>query len=303
MWRQRAARAWGDGGAQSQTVAKVMELAENAAVSDDSLLHIARKEAKAADSKVETKTLASRLAALRDYLNGGNVDWAEAHGFVLDMAQQIMEKSAKRNDALWKQYPELHEMGMSLEKGSKDYREVVYKYGSWAGATKELARHGVKLTLTKNGAVSRWDADFTELQGIGGGLLPTETPSSAADALEAMAAAHDAIRPTMENAYDTDWDAAKQEIAMQIWGEYLGLPGGGEREQCGAAQKVWPADEGDERGSQKARAGITGTGKLRGGEAAGTRPAEDGKALCGCDRESEGTLRRNRDKAAGEAWH
>ena len=215
----------GDGGAQSQTVAKVMELAENAAVSDDSLLRIARKVAKAADSKVETKTLASRLAALRDYLNSGNVDWAEAHGFVLDMAQQIMEKSAKRNDALWKKYPELHEMGMSLEKGSKDYREVVYKYGSWAGATKELARHGVKLTLTKNGAVSRWDADFTELQGIGGGLLPTETPSSAADALEAMAAAHDAIRPTMENAYDTDWDAAKQEIAMQIWGEYLGLPG------------------------------------------------------------------------------
>lgn len=215
----------GDGGAQSQTVAKVMELAENAAVSDDSLLYIARKVAKAAGSKVDTKTLASRLAALRDYLNSGNVDWAEAHGFVLDMAQQIMEKSAKRNDALWKQYPELHEMGMSLEKGSKDYREVVYKYGSWAGATKELARHGVKLTLTKNGAVSRWDADFTELQGIGGGLLPTETPSSAADALEAMAAAHDAIRPTMESAYDTDWDAAKQEIGMQIWGEYLGLPG------------------------------------------------------------------------------
>ena len=215
----------GDGGAQSQTVAKVMELAENAAVSDDSLLYIARKVAKAAGSKVDTKTLASRLAALRDYLNSGNVDWAEAHGFVLDMAQQIMEKSAKRNDALWKQYPELHEMGMSLEKGSKDYREVVYKYGSWAGATKELARHGIKLTLTKNGAVSRWDADFTELQGIGGGLLPTETPSSAADALEAMAAAHDAIRPTMESAYDTDWDAAKQEIGMQIWGEYLGLPG------------------------------------------------------------------------------
>lgn len=50
-----------------------MELAENAAVSDDSLLHIARKVAKAADSKVDTKTLASRLAALRDYLNSGKV--------------------------------------------------------------------------------------------------------------------------------------------------------------------------------------------------------------------------------------
>ena len=173
-----------------------------------------QKVMKASASRMDAKTLASRLAALRDYMNGGNVDWAQAHGFVLDMAQQIMEKSTKRNDALWKQYPELHQMEMSLEKGSKDYREVVYQYGSWAGATKELARHGVKLTLTKNGEVSRWDADFTELQGIGGGLLPRETPSSAADALEAMAAAHDAIRPTMESAYDSDWDAAKQELAM-----------------------------------------------------------------------------------------
>ena len=215
----------GSGRAASEAVQKVMEQAQNATVSDDSLLHIARKMVKASASRMDAKTLASRLAALRDYMNGGNVDWAQAHGFVLDMAQQIMEKSTKRNDALWKQYPELHQMEMSLEKGSKDYREVVYQYGSWAGATKELARHGVKLTLTKNGEVSRWDADFTELQGIGGGLLPTETPSSAADALEAMAAAHDAIRPTMESAYDSDWDAAKQELAMEIWGEYLGLPG------------------------------------------------------------------------------
>ena len=215
----------GSGRAASEAVQKVMEQAQNATVSDDSLLYIARKMVKASASRMDAKTLASRLAALRDYMNGGNVDWAQAHGFVLDMAQQIMEKSTKRNDALWKQYPELHQMEMSLEKGSKDYREVVYQYGSWAGATKELARHGVKLTLTKNGEVSRWDADFTELQGIGAGLLPTETPSSAADALEAMAAAHDAIRPTMESAYDSDWDAAKQELAMEIWGEYLGLPG------------------------------------------------------------------------------
>lgn len=215
----------GSGRAASEAVQKVMKQAQNATVSDDSLLYIARKMVKASASRMDAKTIASRLAALRDYMNGGNVDWAQAHGFVLDMAQQIMEKSTKRNDALWKQYPELHQMEMSLEKGSKDYREVVYQYGSWAGATKELARHGVKLTLTKNGEVSRWDADFTELQGIGGGLLPTETPSSAADALEAMAAAHDAIRPTMESAYDSDWDAAKQELAMEIWGEYLGLPG------------------------------------------------------------------------------
>lgn len=215
----------GDGGVETRTVARVVELADKAQVSDESLDRIARKVTKAADSRADVKTLTSRLAALRNYLSGGSVDWAQAHGFVLDMAQQVMEGSTKKNDELWKAYPDLHKMGMSLEKGSKDYNEVLYKYGSWAEARKELAKHGVSLTLTKKGEVSRWDADFTELQGIGGGLFPTETPSSAADALEAMAAAHDAIRPTMESAYDRDWDAAKQELAMDIWNEYLGLPG------------------------------------------------------------------------------
>lgn len=215
----------GDGGAETETLAKVMAQADAAQVSDESLERIARKMVKTSDSRADAKTLMSRLQALRNYLGGGDVDWAQAHGFVLDMAQQIMEGSAKKNDELWKAYPDLHKMGMSLQKGSKDYNEVLYKYGSWAEARKELARHGINLTLTKNGEVSRWDADFTELQKIGAGLLPDETPSSAADALEAMAAAHDAIRPTMESAYDSDWDAAKQELAMDLWNEYLGLPG------------------------------------------------------------------------------
>lgn len=215
----------GNGREAAETVQKIAEMTEGAKVSDESLERIARKMVKQSSSKADAKMLANRLRALSDYLSSGKADMAEAHGFVLDMAQQIMERSAKKNDELWKQYPELHEMGMSLEKGSKDYNEVLYRYGSWAEARKELAKHGVKLTLTKNGEISRWDADFTELQGIGGGLFPTETPTSAADALEAMAAAHDAIKPTMESAYDSDWDAAKQEMAMEIWGEYLGLPG------------------------------------------------------------------------------
>ena len=215
----------GDGGAETETLAKVMAQADAAQVSDESLERIARKMVKTSDSRADVKTLTSRLAALRNYLSGGSVDWAQAHGFVLDMAQQVMEGSAKKNDELWKAYPDLHKMSMSLEKGSKDYNEVLYKYGSWAEARKELAKHGVSLTLTKKGEVSRWGADFTELQGIGGGLFPTETPSSAADALEAMAAAHDAIKPTMESAYDSEWDAAKQELAMDLWNEYLGLPG------------------------------------------------------------------------------
>lgn len=39
-----------------------------------------------------------------------------------------------------------------------------------------------------------------------------------------MMSAHDAIRPTLENAYDEDWDGAKQDIAMQIWQRYMNTP-------------------------------------------------------------------------------
>ena len=133
------AQSVGDGGAEIRTVARVVELADKAQVSDESLDRIARKVTKAADSRADVKTLTSRLAALRNYLSGGSVDWAQAHGFVLDMAQQVMEGSARKNDELWKAYPDLHKMGVSLEKGSKDYNEVLYKYGSWAESRKELA--------------------------------------------------------------------------------------------------------------------------------------------------------------------
>ena len=174
---------------------------------------------------MSAKWLTERLGALSDYLSQGKgVDWADANAFVMDIAEQIMQKSSKRNDELWKAYPELHKMSMQLEKGSAAYDEILYRYGSWANARKEAARHGVNLTYTKDGQASRWDGDFAELQKLGAGLLPAETPSSAADALEAMMSAHDAIKPTLENAYDEDWDGAKQDIAMQIWQRYMNAP-------------------------------------------------------------------------------
>ena len=215
----------GDVEQQNKLVGRVMDLAGKATVSDTGLKNIARAVLSDCDSRMDAKTLTERLLALSDYIRQNQtVDWAEANAFVMDMADQIMQKSAKRNDELWKAYPELHRMGMTIEKGLKDYREVLYKWGSWANAKKELARHGVDIRQSKEGEHSRWDADFTELQKLGAGLLPTETPSSAADALEAMAAAHDAIRPVMENSYNENWEEAQQDIAMQIWQRYMESP-------------------------------------------------------------------------------
>lgn len=215
----------GDVAAQMETVRKAVETGGNKRVSEEGLRSIAQAVRADHGSKVSAKWLTERLGALSDYLSQDKgVDWADANAFVMDIAEQIMQKSAKRNDELWKAYPELHKMSMQLEKGSAACGEILYRYGSWANARKEAARHGVSLTYTKDGQASRWDGDFAELQTLGAGLLPAETPSSAADALEAMMSAHDAIRPTLENAYDEDWDGAKQDIAMQIWQRYMNTP-------------------------------------------------------------------------------
>jgi len=215
----------GDMDAQMETIQEAVEAGGNKRASEEGLRSIAQAVRADHGSKVSAKWLTERLGALSDYLSQGKgVDWADANAFVMDMAEQIMQKSAKRNDELWKAYPELHKMSMQLEKGSAACGEILYRYGSWANARKEAARHGVSLTYTKDGQASRWDGDFAELQKLGAGLLPAETPSSAADALEAMMSAHDAIRPTLENAYDEDWDGAKQDIAMQIWQRYMNTP-------------------------------------------------------------------------------
>ena len=210
---------------QTETIRNAVEAGGNKRVSDEGLENIAKAVKSDTKSRIDEKTLTERLRGLSEYLAGAkNVNWDDAHAFMLDIAEQIMLKSSSKNDTLWKKHPELHEMGMKVEKGSTAFQELVYRYGSWANAKRELGRHGVKITQLPEGQHSRWDADFRELQQLGAGLFPDEVPNSAADALEAMANAHDIIKPVMENAFDEDWEGAKQDIALQIWQRYLASP-------------------------------------------------------------------------------
>lgn len=210
---------------QTETIRNAVEAGGNKRVSDEGLENIAKAVKSDNSSRIDVKTLTERLRGLSEYLSSAkNVDWEDANAFVLDIAEQIMLKSSSKNDTLWKQHPELHEMGMKVEKGSTAFQELVYRYGSWANAKRELGRHGVKITQLPEGQHSRWDADFRELQKLGAGLFPDEVPNSAADALEAMANAHDVIKPVMKNAFDEDWEGAKQDIALQLWQRYLASP-------------------------------------------------------------------------------
>lgn len=214
--------ALGDVDKQTDLMRQVSELGGKVRLSDQSITDIVRAVLSDTGSKLDVKTFTERMRALSDYIAlNKDVSWDDVYTFASDIAEQLMQRSSHKNDEMWKHYPELHQMSMVIEKGSKDYSEILYHWGSWANARKELARRGVKITQSKEGVHSHWDADFTELQKLGAGLFPTETPNSAVEALEAMAEAHDTIRPVMQNDYSEDWDGAKQDIAMQIMLRYM----------------------------------------------------------------------------------
>lgn len=214
--------ALGDVDKQTDLMRQVSELGGKVRLSDQSITDIVRAVLSDTGSKLDAKTFTERMRALSDYIAlNKDVSWDDVYTFASDIAEKLMQRSSHKNDEMWKHYPELHQMSMVIEKGSKDYSEILYHWGSWANARKELARRGVKITQSKEGVHSHWDADFTELQKLGAGLFPTETPNSAVEALEAMAEAHDTIRPVMQNDYSEDWDGAKQDIAMQIMLRYM----------------------------------------------------------------------------------
>lgn len=214
--------ALGDVDKQTDLMRQVSELGGKVRLSDQSITDIVRAVLSDTGSKLDAKTFTERMRALSDYIAlNKDVSWDDVYTFASDIAEQLMQRSSHKNDEMWKHYPELHQMSMVIEKESKDYSEILYHWGSWANARKELARRGVKITQSKEGVHSHWDADFTELQKLGAGLFPTETPNSAVEALEAMAEAHDTIRPVMQNDYSEDWDGAKQDIAMQIMLRYM----------------------------------------------------------------------------------
>lgn len=214
--------ALGDVDKQTDLMRQVSELGGKVRLSDQSITDIVRAVLSDTGSKLDAKTFTERMRALSDYIAlNKDVSWDDVYTFASDIAEQLMQRSSHKNDEMWKHYPELHQMSMVIEKGSKDYSEILYHWGSWANARKELARRGVKITQSKEGVHSHWDEDFTELQKLGAGLFPTETPNSAVEALEAMAEAHDTIRPVMQNDYSEDWDGAKQDIAMQIMLRYM----------------------------------------------------------------------------------
>lgn len=137
--------ALGDVDKQTDLMRQVSELGGKVRLSDQSITDIVRAVLSDTGSKLDAKTFTERMRALSDYIAlNKDVSWDDVYTFASDIAEQLMQKSSHKNDEMWKHYPELHQMSMVIEKGSKDYSEILYHWGSWANAHKELARRGVK---------------------------------------------------------------------------------------------------------------------------------------------------------------
>ena len=171
--------ALGDVDKQTDLMRQVSELGGKVRLSDQSITDIVRAVLSDTGSKLDAKTFTERMRALSDYIAlNKDVSWDDVYTFASDIAEQLMQKSSHKNDEMWKHYPELHQMSMVIEKGSKDYSEILYHWGSWANARKELARRGVKITQSKKECTAIGTQTLPSCRSWGRGCSPPKRPTA-----------------------------------------------------------------------------------------------------------------------------
>lgn len=162
-------------------------------------------------------TLAKRLQALGEYLSSGKAEGRTALEMAEDIAEGLMRKSGKRDTGLWDQYPDLHYFTLYVKRGGTEYRELVYQYGDYKNAQKELARYGITLTTGEAHKDSAIDRVYQVLADDYGRFFPEEI-TGALEQVDRIAQVREMIRPTIQNAYGENWEEARADLGMQILG-------------------------------------------------------------------------------------
>lgn len=98
---------------------------------------------------------------------------------------------------------------------------MVYQYGSYALAQKELSRNGIKLTTAKDSSARGIDQLYKELSNEYPGLFPSEI-TGPADQLDRIAQVRQSIRPQIKNNFGESYEEARADLAMQIIGAAVG---------------------------------------------------------------------------------
>lgn len=172
-------------------------------------------------SKANEITVAKQLDGLMQYMTSGQADFETAFGAAEGIAEGVLQKSTRRDSSLWNEYKDLHYFTVHMERGGPEYQEMVYQYGSYALAQKELGRNGIKLTTAKDSSARGIDQLYQELSNEYPGLFPSEV-TGPADQLDRIAQVRQSIRPEIKNNFGESYEEARADLAMQIIGAAVG---------------------------------------------------------------------------------
>ena len=205
----------------AEYISELYQSGEMRRVPVERVQQLARRILSDSASKANEITVAKQLDGLMQYMASGQTDFETAFGAAEGIADGILQKSTRRDSSLWNEYKDLHYFTVHMERGGPEYQEMVYQYGSYALAQKELGRNGIKLTTAKDSSARGIDQLYQELSNEYPGLFPSEI-TGPADQLDRIAQVRQSIRPQIKNNFGESYEEARADLAMQIIGAAVG---------------------------------------------------------------------------------
>lgn len=215
---QRAA-AWEniDREGVAEALAEAFSLSETQRVPIERIQKMARDFLHGEQSKANEITIAKQMQGLLNYMSSDNADYNTAIAAAEGIADGIMQRSGRIDKSLWNEYKDLHYFTVGMKRGGPEYQELVYRYGSYALAKKELARFGITITTSEKQGVRGIDQVYQELAGDYPGLFSADVTGSM-EQLDRIAEVREAIKPQWVNSYGESYDEAKADLALRIIG-------------------------------------------------------------------------------------
>lgn len=215
---QRAA-AWEniDREGVAEALAEAFSLSETQRVPIERIQKMARDFLHGEQSKANEITIAKQMQGLLNYMSSDNADYNTAIAAAEGIADGIMQRSGRIDKSLWNEYKDLHYFTVGMKRGGPEYQELVYRYGSYALAKKELARFGITVTTSEKQNVRGIDQVYQELAGDYPGLFSSDVTGSM-EQLDRIAEVREAIKPQWVNSYGESYDEAKADLALRIIG-------------------------------------------------------------------------------------
>ena len=189
-------------------------------VPEETIDRIARRIVSGEDSRADVKVVREQLVGLLNYAASGQADWDAVVAAAEGIADEVMKKSGHMDRSLWNEYKDLHYFTVKVKRGGTEYNELVYRYGSYAAAKREMARFGITLNTNEKNVARGIDQVYQELAGDYPGLFSAEL-TDPMEQLDRIAQVRQAIKPAYQNSYGESYEEARADLAMRIIGSAM----------------------------------------------------------------------------------